>query len=138
MAEEKQCRYCGKMFLPDPRVGARQKACSRECAKARKQENNQSFARINPGYWSGRYDELKDWRAKHPEYQRNWRQRRRGRLCSVKPGEIQAEIIAKAIEAFEKNREVFREIQAEFLTHLTDNPGKYSHGPAGAREIQAE
>lgn len=126
MAEEKECLYCGRMFVPEPRVGARQKACSQECGRARKRENNQAFARNNPGYWTGRYDEVKTWRAKHPEYQRNWR-RRRGRLPDVKSGEIQAEIIAKAIEAFEKNRDMFREIQAEFLTHLTDNPVKFDH-----------
>ena len=118
MAGEKLCPYCGRMFVPDPRVGSRQKACSVECGKLRKQENNKAFRRKNRDYWHGRYEEVKAWRARHPEYQKNWRKRRRKQIRLVGLGEIQAEMFAKALDAVEKNVRCLREIQAECPVHL--------------------
>jgi hypothetical protein len=110
----KSCLYCGKIFLPDPRVGNRQKACSWACQKLRKRENNKSFSRKNPGYWRGRYKYLKQWRLTHPGYQRHWRQRRKVQK-KVTPSEIQAERLSKAIELTERTQFYLREIQAEFI-----------------------
>jgi hypothetical protein len=129
MAGEKQCPYCGRMFVPDRRVGARQKACSTACAKLRKRENNEAFRRKNQDYWRGRYEVVKAWRAEHPEYQKNWRRARRG---GRKPGEIQAEMFAKALDAVEKNVMVLREIQAEFPVHFFENAGKASFSLGGS------
>jgi hypothetical protein len=50
------------------------------------------FSKNNPGYWRDRYGYVKEWRQKHPDYQRRWRQaKRKGRSS----GEIQAEIRTK-------------------------------------------
>ena len=107
---KKVCRYCGNFFVPDPRVGNRQKACSIECQRLRKKENNRVFTEKNPGYWSERYEEVKQWRQRHPDYQRRWRQaKRKGRSSS----EIQAERLRKAIEFTERVHLFLREIQAE-------------------------
>jgi hypothetical protein len=121
MAGEKRCRYCGKTFMADPRVGARQKACSAACGKLRKRENNEAFRGKNQDYWQGRYEVVKAWRAEHPDYQKNWRRRR---LRDRKPYEIQAEMFAKALDAVEKNVMVLREIQAEFPVQLFENTEK--------------
>ncbi len=110
--EEKRCHYCGGLFIPDPRVGHRQKACSIACQRLRKKENNRAFTEKNPGYWSERYEEIKQWRQRHPDYQRRWRQtKRRGRS----PSEIQAERLGKTIEFAERVHLFLREIQAEIL-----------------------
>ncbi|MDA8163176.1 MAG: hypothetical protein M0022_09790 [Desulfobacteraceae bacterium] len=67
----KRCRYCGKYFTPDRRVGARQKACGRaECKHMRKIEAQSLWSGKNPGYFRGRYEYVKEWRfqrkAKNP------------------------------------------------------------------------
>jgi len=84
----KRCRYCGKQFTPDPRVGHRQKACSAPCQKLREKENLKDFIRRYPSYWRDRYPEVKQWRQQHPDYQRRWRQAKKKRRS---PGEIQVE-----------------------------------------------
>ena len=104
------CRYCGNSFVPDRRVGNRQKTCSIACQRLRKKENNRVFTEKNPGYWSQRYEEVKRWRQRHPDYQRRWRlAKRKGRSAS----EIQAERLRKAIEFTERVHLFLREIQAE-------------------------
>lgn len=61
----KNCEFCGKFFVPDPRVGDRQRACSRSpCKKARKQSAQHRWVDDNPGYFCGRYPELKERRHK--------------------------------------------------------------------------
>jgi hypothetical protein len=70
----KRCRFCGKLFLPDPRLKTRQSACSApECQRARRKENQESWLERHPGYFDGRYFNTKDWRRAHPDYQRRWR-----------------------------------------------------------------
>ncbi len=61
----KQCAYCGRYFVPDRRVGDRQKACRDEtCRKKRKQQAQQRWSEKNPGYFKGRYWYVKEWRHK--------------------------------------------------------------------------
>jgi hypothetical protein len=50
MADKRPCRICKKWFLPDPRVGARQKVCSTETCQ---RERNRKSCAI--------------WQAQHPE-----------------------------------------------------------------------
>lgn len=112
---KKVCRYCGNDFVPDRRVGDRQKACSMACQKLRKQDNNKLYRKKNPGYWKNHYeDHVKPWRQKHPDYQRQWRQRKKARKRETL-GEIQAERLRKAIELTERTRLYLHEIQAEIL-----------------------
>lgn len=111
---KKKCLYCGREFIVDPRVGQKQKACSVQCQKLRKRENNKAFSRNNPGYWHGRYEYVKEWRQKHPDYQRQWRQKRKQSILPNQD-EIQAEILRKAIDSIEKNLIPLRKIQAEII-----------------------
>jgi hypothetical protein len=111
---ERRCHYCGRLFVPDPRVGNRQKACSVACQRLRRRENNRAFTEKNPGYWSQRYEEVKQWRQRHPDYQRRWRQKRKAQPKAT-PSEIQAEKLRKAIELTGRTQFYLREIQAEFI-----------------------
>jgi len=61
----KRCEFCGRFFVPDRRVGDRQRACSqKECKAARKQSAQRRWVDDNPGYFCGRYPELKERRHK--------------------------------------------------------------------------
>jgi hypothetical protein len=114
---EKRCCYCGKEFVPDPRVGDRQKACCKACQKLRKGENNRLYREKNPGCWKNHYeDHVKPWRQKHPDYQRQWRQRRKAQKKAT-PSEIQAEKLRKAIELTGRTQFYLREIQAEIIVN---------------------
>jgi hypothetical protein len=112
---KKRCHYCGKLFITDPRVGNRQKACSVACQKLRKKENNRTFSKNNPGYWYGRYEYVKGWRKDNPDYQRQWRQKKKAEGVLLSSGEIQAEIFGKAIDCIEKKLLLLRKIQAEII-----------------------
>lgn len=62
----KQCMYCGRYFIPDKRVGERQKACQRDgCKRRRKKDAQKRWLYKNPGYFRNHYnDYVKDWRQK--------------------------------------------------------------------------
>jgi len=112
----KICYYCGNFFLPDPRVGDRQKACSLVCQRFRKQENNRLYRKRDPGYWRNHYEDyVRPWRQRHPDYQRQWRKKRKGVGKGVRSAEIKAERIGKLIELTERILFNLREIKAEIL-----------------------
>jgi hypothetical protein len=117
---KKRCYYCGTLFIPDPRVGNRQKACSTACQKVRKRQNNRAFSKNNPGYWHDRYEYVKEWRQKNPGYQRQWRQRRKAEKGCLSSDEIQAEIFRKALDHIGKNLILLRKIQAEIILKALD------------------
>ena len=75
---QKRCVYCGCFYNPDPRAGNRQKTCKKEeCRKKRKNEAQKKWSAANPDYFRGRYENTKEFRKKHPEYQREYRARRK-------------------------------------------------------------
>ena len=78
----KRCLFCGRFFIPDPRVGERQKACHRgECKKKRKRVAQRAWCDKNPGYFKDRYP-----------YVKQWRQRRKSSLGPSGQGVIQDKI----------------------------------------------
>jgi hypothetical protein len=83
---KRKCGHCSRWFVPDLRVGKRQKSCSIGCQKLRKRENNRLYRERNPKCWEGHYEYVKQWRQKKKE-------KRRRTLR-----EIQAERLRKAIE----------------------------------------
>ena len=129
MAGEKRCACCGRMFVPDRRVGVRQKVCSAACRKVRKSEGNKRFRRKNPDYWLGRSDVVKTWRQNHPDYQKEWRRKKKERQATLSTGEIQSELFAKALDAVQKNVFVLREIQAEMPFQPIDIAGRFADAP---------
>ena len=51
-AHKKPCCICHRWFLPDPRIGDRQRACRRpECQKARKAKSQGRWLALNPDYF---------------------------------------------------------------------------------------
>ena len=79
MIRRKYCKYCGKLFEPDPRVGDRQKCCgSPACKRERKKEADRKWREKNPEYFKGRYESyLKPWLKKHPGYLKSYRRRKK-------------------------------------------------------------
>jgi hypothetical protein len=78
----KRCLFCGQFFVPDPRVGERQKACHQEpCKKRRKTAAQRRWCQNNPGYFEGRYP-----------YVKQWREQRKSSLRAPGPGMIQDKI----------------------------------------------
>ena len=50
-ARKKPCRICRRWFRPDPRIGDRQRACSRaECQAVRRQKTQAGWRDRNPSY----------------------------------------------------------------------------------------
>lgn len=129
VAVEKRCQCCGGIFVPDRRVGVRQKTCSAACRKVQKSENNKRFRRKNPDYWLGRYDVVKAWRKDHPDYQKTWRQRKNDRRIELTPGEIQAEMFSKALDAVQESIFLLREIQSDMPFQVIDISGRLAASP---------
>lgn len=55
MAKKRRCSVCRKSFIPDPRVGDRQKTCGPECQKERRRRNQMRWRRRYPDYFRQRY-----------------------------------------------------------------------------------
>lgn len=61
----KRCKFCGRYFAPNSRTEETQKACKSDvCKTKRKREAQRRWSDNNPGYFKGRYDYVKEWRAK--------------------------------------------------------------------------
>ena len=73
--ERKRRHYCKRLFIPDPRVGERQKTCGDPlCQKAHKAQNNTRWRRKNPDYFRNDYRRVKEWLDHHPGYLEKYRQ----------------------------------------------------------------
>jgi hypothetical protein len=71
---KKKCKYCRRIFIPDPRVGERQISCFRSvCKTKRKAIAQKKWTKSNPDYFHGRYLETRIWRESNPNYQKVWR-----------------------------------------------------------------
>lgn len=55
MVRKRPCSICRRWFLPDGRVGERQRACSSaECQEARRQKTQAAWRAANPDYFAAR------------------------------------------------------------------------------------
>jgi hypothetical protein len=85
---QKRCVYCGRYYRPDPRARKVQKSCrDPECRTKRKRESQKKWVDANPGYFKGRYVKVKEWRKRHPDYQRLWRKKVREMQDEIPPAE---------------------------------------------------
>ncbi|MBN2395295.1 MAG: hypothetical protein JXC36_02400 [Candidatus Atribacteria bacterium] len=76
--QQNRCPHCGKFFKPDNRTKDWQTSCrSRKCQVKRKTEAQRKWLKENPNYFTERYDNTKQWRMSHPDYQRKWRIKRK-------------------------------------------------------------
>lgn len=83
----KRCEYCGRYFIPDKRVGNRQRACFRpECKRQRKLQGQKKWKKSHPEVTAHHYEDyVKPWR----EARRN---ERRERQASLRPEVIRDKI----------------------------------------------
>jgi len=73
--KKKKCPFCPASFIPNSRLGERQKSCGRSpCQKALKAANNRRFRDRNPEYYRQDFARLKDWLVGHPGYLQAYRQ----------------------------------------------------------------
>jgi len=85
---QKRCVYCGRFYRPDPRARKTQKSCNdAKCKAKRKRESQRKWVEANPGYFGGRYVKVKEWRKRHPDYQRLWRKKTREIQDRIPPSE---------------------------------------------------
>ena len=85
---QKRCVYCRRFYKPDPRARKIQKSCQdAKCRAKCKRESQKRWVEANPDYFKGRYSEVKEWRKKHPDYQRLWRKRTREIQDRIPPAE---------------------------------------------------
>ena len=73
--KRKKCPYCRTFFVPDPRVGQRQKTCGNpSCKKALNAKNNARWRKENPDCCRNDYPRVKQWLDHHPGYLKQYRQ----------------------------------------------------------------
>jgi hypothetical protein len=70
-----RCLSCKKKFIPDHRVGPRQKYCSRKECQSKRQNINEYAWIANPENQRFLKAKRSRWRKKNPEYLEKWRQK---------------------------------------------------------------
>ena len=74
---KKNCCSCGQIFIPNWRLGERQKTCgSTKCKKKLNKENQRIWRSKNQDYHKGQYEKTKVWRDNNPGHQKRWRKKR--------------------------------------------------------------
>jgi hypothetical protein len=70
--DPKTCLVCRRSFIPDHRVRQRQKVCGNlSCQLERKRRSQKQWVSTNPGYFNGRYSELKEHILRSKKNQQN-------------------------------------------------------------------
>lgn len=73
MPPNQRCHYCGREFVPDPRVRT-PKACIRKrCRQARRKQACKRYVKANPTVYQGFYPKTRRWLEEHPGYLRRYR-----------------------------------------------------------------
>jgi hypothetical protein len=96
------------LFRPDPRVGSRQKVCSKaECQKKRKKDYQKKWCEKNPTYFHSHYKRVKEWLKEHPDYLKNYRRNKLNRPVrdmlkeqkgkDLSPFEVRSELEARIV-----------------------------------------
>ena len=71
---KKKCIHCGQSFLPDPRVGRRQKRCAEEeCRKAANRRKVRKWVQCNPDILPSLQAKMRVWAKAYPDYWRRYR-----------------------------------------------------------------
>ena len=110
----KTCEICQAAFEADPRVGERQRVCRQiACQRERKRRAQQQWVAKNPGYFAGRYPQLKIWLTTRPEYLKTYRQAR-----SSAPMPASGDIQDESTPDFSKHLLAARDIQDEISAKL--------------------
>ena len=74
MGERRRCPYCKRLFVPDPRVGDRQRTCGRaQCRKQHKRQYDEDWRKKHPEYFRGSYAQQKQIYGTRADYKRQYR-----------------------------------------------------------------
>lgn len=77
--EPKVCLFCEESFEPHPKVGSRQLACEKwDCKRQRVKRTKKLWSDKDPAC---NYSYVKKFRRNHPDYQKQWRQKRKQQSC---------------------------------------------------------
>jgi len=100
VCKRKRCPYCACLFIPDARVGPRQKVCrKKECQAKRKKESQRKWSDKNGDYWGNHQVKgeskkefwtekatyMREYRRTHPDYVKKDKERRNRRRRGEKP-----------------------------------------------------
>lgn len=92
----KRCRFCGQLFIPDPRLKGTQYACSASpCQRQRKSANQRRWLSRNPDYFRGRYANSKAWLRSHPGYLARYRRQHPEKIQGDNAGRKRRHLRAK-------------------------------------------
>ena len=73
--DRKKCRYCGRLFLPDRRVGKRQNRCFlEECRRAENRRKARKYIACNPDIVESLRGKMRVWAKAYPDYWRRYRE----------------------------------------------------------------
>ena len=69
-----RCRYCGRLFRPDPRTARFQKSCGREaCRLARQRQKLRRWRALHPDHAKRYQPKVRAWAKAFPNYWRHYR-----------------------------------------------------------------
>lgn len=91
---------------------------------------------MNPGYFQGRYGYVKEWRERHPDYQRQRRRSKRREIQDEMAAESRMKSITFTLPAKALKGEIQDEMRLEIPIIIKSYPRKME--PGGGREIQDE
>lgn len=96
----KRCRFCKDLFLPSPRLKARQVACLKfDCQKARHAANQAAWLKKHPGYFSRRSVKTKEWLNRHAGYRAEYRKQRPEYVAADNAGRKERHRLARDADA---------------------------------------
>ncbi len=74
MVRRRRCRFCEKLFFPNPRLKGRQYACGRaDCQRKRHRQNCAAWNETHRDQFQGRYPATQAWLAGRPGYLAEYR-----------------------------------------------------------------
>ena len=126
---KKECRYCGRWFLPDPRVGKRQKRCFlEECRRAENRRKRRKWIAGHPEEKAERKVKARTWAYAYPHYWKHYRQTHPDycsrdnarRAASLRKERCSAKITSMREVAVEKLRLIQREVPVDYSAKITE------------------
>jgi hypothetical protein len=75
LVKRRRCSACGRLFQPCAKVHNQQYCPDRSCRKERKRRWQRKKLAEDPDYKANQREARKRWRAKHPDYWRDYRER---------------------------------------------------------------
>jgi hypothetical protein len=147
----KRCPYCRGLYIPDPRVGSRQRVCGKnQCQARRKQDSQRRWSEKHRHYWEVHQVEgesrkafreakaayMRKYRRTHPDYvQQDNERRKRSRRSEKRRGESVRRNQDERLAQVEEIKRLVVELlpcrnQDVICVQTTENKTVTSHSPA--------